>query len=703
MANKEIRNQAPLTEEELQLNQKLDGFDQLGKKATEQFIEMGREAIRYAYGDQHAGRKKKKGWEYPVTNRMYADILQEVAFLSSNNPRVHGVPVSGSKAELATACGKVLQGVWVKDLRIRTKIVEALLDDQLYGYKIAKWYVEPKAKWDDEQAIKTGNGWKKKIELDIINPQYFRCDPDVDNPIDIPHKAKFISTERWVDKLWAADRWPEYKKYLVATGQWDDLNGVGTAAVGVTDRTGSNIVAPSGASREYTQTKGKNGRLDDYQSRLADSILGKSGGTIENTPNDTDQMVKIQEYYFKDYEMEDVGPEMEDVPLGEDEAEHLQRNPASQMIEDRNKPIFGEDGESTGFENFVGEMPKREKRKGYKRPKYPTGRLVIRIDEQIKVVDAPYESNNGWPFAVSWHYPLPHMWQGANAVELSRGYQDWMNVTTSHMTNYIKHYGDPKVLVEDGAIARSKDKKRTLGIPNWAGGVVRLARNAIGKIQILTPPAMPSALFNFYEMMKRGDQDLKGSQDVTSGRGSSGEQTLGELEILNRNSNQRIAMQGTFLDEWLVQIATGVVELMQKTLTIGDWVASMDPTQDAVMSSMQWTKEMADTRWDVNLEATSTLPYDEGREVAKLEQAVDKLGPAMFEPYLRKLNLDIDVDEVLSNHGILGPFSQMMEQANEAGIDPQAIMAAIQQQASLLAETAEGNNNAGQQQQQPPQ
>jgi len=693
MENK-LKNNKPISEDELKLYQKLDGFDELGKRATEKFIEMGNEAIRYAYGDQHAGRVKKKGWEYPVNNRVYADILQEIAFLSSNNPRVHGVPVSGSKADLAIACGKVLQGIWVKDLRIRDKIVSALLDDQLYGYKVAKWFVEPHGEWDDEQAIKTGNGWKKKLELNIINPQYFAADPDIENPIDIPHKAKFVKTERWVDKLWAAARWPKYKKHLVATGQWESLNAVSTSAVGVTDKTGSNIVTPSGYSRESSRRDRNNGKKnDDQQSRLADAILKRAGEGSDNTPNDSSQMVKVQEYYFKDYETEKVKPVFEDIPFGEEGAEHIQRDPETQMIKDTSKPIF-EDEVPVGFEDFKGEVPKREKRHGYDRPKYPTGRLVIRVDEEVKVVDEPYTSKKGWPFAVSWHYPLPHMWQGANSVELSRGYQDWMNTTVSHITNYIKNFGDPKWLVEDGALAKGKDKSRTLKIPNWAGGVVRVAKRGIEKVKLVSPPAMPSTLFNFLDFMKQGDQDLKASHDITSGRVSSGEQTLGELEILNRNSNQRIAMQGAFLDEWLTQIATGVVELAQKHLPVGDWVASMDPTQSAVMSSVQWTKEMADTRWDVNLEATSTLPYDEGREIAKYEKAVELLGPAMFEPYLRKLNLDENVAEIMKTHAIAGPLTQLMEASEQGGVDPQAIMAAIQQQLAVLTETTEGSPNA---------
>ena len=193
-----------------------------GKGRMRTLKEMQRTAVRYVYGDQHFLTKKKKNWEYPVINRAMGDMTQEIAIHSANNPRIATPPREDTDIEVAKSCGQVLRGLWVEEMKMRLKVIQALYDDHLWGVKIAKVYWEHHARWDNKKAQETGNGWKGKIECNIINPEHFGCDPDVELAAEMSEKAKFVYTERWIDKREAAKRWPKYRKHLKSQGELDD-------------------------------------------------------------------------------------------------------------------------------------------------------------------------------------------------------------------------------------------------------------------------------------------------------------------------------------------------------------------------------------------------------------------------------------------------------------------------------------------------
>jgi len=677
---------AAKTDSDIKFHEKLNQMVLAGNQRTSEFKDMAKAAVRYVYGDQHAGKKRKVGWEYPVINRMYSDILQEVAILSSNNPRIEAVPIEDTDIDAAKAAGSVLQGMWNVDLRMRLKIIQALVDDHIYGIKIAKTFWEPKKKWNEDKALNTGNGWEGAIEVNIVKPEYFFCDPNVELAVEIPTKAEFCGTERWVDKLWAANRWPKYRKALEETGEYERLltNGIGgTVQSGLpVNETNFNRTTNAWSGRDQFDEK-------TIQSRLSDILLSESEDGDSVAREKDDRLVKIQEIYFKDYETEHVAALMADEELGQGEAVNLMRDPDTSRIVDKTKPLTGEDGESLGFEQFKGKFPSKEARPAFDKPKYPNGRMVIRLDNDIIVEDVAYQYRR-WPFAVSVHYMLPHVWNGVNAVELSRGFQDWMNTIASHMTNYIKYFSDPVALVEDGALSKGSEKKKKTFVPNWAGAVIRLTKGAIGRgaFKRESPPSLPQSLFQLFDMFKEADQDLKGIHDVAQGKAAGGETTLGEVQLLNRNTRQRVAMQGAFLDEWLNQIANQLVDLMQIHLKPDQWVRYAGETQDTVGGTLKWTQQLADAKFDVSLEAASTLPTDEERDIAKYLQAYEIAGPSMLEETLKKMKIQ-NVDEILQKHQVVGPLQIMMQLAQEAEVPFEQLVSMIQTQIELLTDQVE--------------
>ena len=695
-----------------------------------EFKAMNNDCMRYVYGDQHAGRERKKGWNYPVINRAYADMLQEVAILSSNNPGIEAVPMEDSDAETVKTCGLVFKAIWWEELNMRIKSIQGLTDDHLQGIKVAKWYWEPQASWDEDLAQQPrpcpeclgqketekgtncphcggagmiADGWKGKIECVVINPDYFGCDPDVELAAEIPTKARWVFTERWVDKRWAALRWPKYQQYLRDKGLWDEIKDsvVSVPAGGgqvTTDETGFNRSTFEWRGREASAAGGDEAQL---QARLADVIIGNTRDGKSIGRSQSKDLVRVQEFYLRDHARAQVEAGMEDIPMGEEGADHIFQNQGDPFVYDRTKPIYGADaGQITDYERFQGSWPQRVRRPAYERPKYPKGRLVLRLDEDLIVEDQAWNYQS-WPFAIGVGYLLPHLWNGVNCVELSRGFQDWMNIVASHLLMYVKYFGDPQWEVEEGALAKDKEKKK-LTIPNWAGAIVRFAKGGLGRARRTPPPPLPATLFEIFGLLKDADQDLKGLHDVATGKASGGN-TLGELQMLNRNTRQRIALQGAMHDVWLKQIARGVVELMQTHFEVGDWVRYAGDTQETRAAAVQWTSKMADVKFDIVMEPVSTLPYDKERKAMQFIEAY-KLAPetsraAMFEDLLKVLEIP-NIKALINKDAMLGPLAQLTQMAMQSGLGPDQLLQALQMfmqqwQAALQGQGAMEPGSAG--------
>jgi len=680
--------------DKVDLNRRLDAMYTDGRRRVDDIRAMAKDAIRYVYGDQHAGRERKKGWEYPVINRMYADMTQEVAILGTTRIGIETLPVEETDEQDARAVGKVLRALWFRDLAMDIRLIQALVDKSLYGFAVFKWLWEEQAEWDEELAERTGNGWRGRIEVNVILPEYFGCDPDVELAAEIPTKARYVYTSRFMDKAAAARRWPEYRKLLAERGELDadgelkadatgDSQSAGRAAEHATDETGFNRSSHAWSGRE----RPRNALEDEAyrQARLANLILGTSpAGPAGGRSGPNRATVEVQEFLFRDYRTEYVKPRYEPIPFGEPGTEHIIKQDG--IYYDTTRPVNPESGESGPWHPADGEnWPQRTARPGYRRPKYPNGRRVVRIvdGEKIIVVDEAWPYRH-WNFAVVPHYLLPHLWVGVNCVEISRGFQDWMNNIGSHLLNYVKFFADPQLWVEEGSLAADK-RKRIVNVPNWAGAIVRFTRGALrsGAAQRKEPPPMPSALFNIFEMLKAADQDAKGTHDVVLGRASKGGNTLGELQMLDRNSRQRLALQGVLLDKALSQVAEGVIELMQTHYEPGRWVRYLGESQGNVAASIRWTQGMADAKYDLRIEPVATLPYDKEREALRYRAALEAAGPVMLKPYLEKLGI-ANVDKLMAEHELIGPLTALMKLAQQFDMGPRELLAAIQKQLQLL-------------------
>ena len=631
------------------------------------------------YGDQ-IHRQRKEGWDYPVMNRVFSDITQEVAMLSANNPRLEVLPVEDSDTEAAKVCGEVLDGYWQGPLNMRMKIMQGLYDSHLAGFYMFKWWWEPRAFWD-----KQTQQWQGDIRVQVVNPYYFGCDPDVESASAIATDAKFVTITRYADKAWAANRWPKYRNYLRTEKGIADAGDPYWIPGGATGGDGyreSGTLSADGGT--WTGKEMREVTNETLQQRLAALVKGEPADRRPGGGESSDRLVKIEEVYWRDWSEEQVAAVHEPFSSDEDswDFQNLYKPAGVPMIYDRDFPV------ENGYEVYSADRPGSrwptvEVSPKVTRPKYPHGRITIRLDEECIVEDRPWEAER-WPIAVGVNYMLPHIWQGLNGVELVREMQDYLNNISCHFLNNVKHHSDPVWLVENEQIMKKGvNQKKTLTISNAAGSIIELVKGGINRIKRQDAKDIPQSLFNLYDLFRRAAQDIDGVHDVAQGRASAKQNTLGELQMLNRNTRLRIGMQGAILDHTLQEVGRGVADLMQRKLPIGRWVRRTGEQEKRVQASLQWTQQMTDTKYDVVMVPASTLPYDEERELMKYDKAYQIAGPAMLEDYLKKLKIP-NYQEIMQKHEIVGPLMQLMEMAQEAGMGPDQLIEAIQAQLQQL-------------------
>jgi len=671
--------------EDTAFNAYLDDMFRRGMARTMEFQQLYCDAIRWMFGDQLPPEQdRQRGWEYICLNVILPTVWSEISMLASEQPRLVVTPAEGTDLQIAKGIGQALQAKWTNDLKMQMRVMQALLDGHLAGYYVGFGFWEPKARWDRRQ-----QRWEGDIEFNIINPSYFGCDPDVELASDIPTKAKYCVLEYYIDKTYAVNKWPAFKDYLIEKGELDPNDPYwlpGGVSMSMGDGTGASNIDEGGFNR-VTQTfsgRIKEGpySIEEWASRFATLISGVGDGN--NTlggAQDTSSRVKIQVALYRSMEEETVPAVEDDFTVEEikaGQARPLIWDEQLSKYVDEEYPITDGEGNTIGYKLWDTKkkpFPKKVTQPEYQRPKYPMGRWTIRLDGKCIVEDRKYPYEN-WPFIVGVNYIMPHIWQGCNSVEMAMHLQRYLNTLHTHINNNVRHHSDTQWVTETDTLATSDPTRSTVYVPNAAGSVIQVNPGKLNAIRREPPAPLPNWIFELEDILKNRIQDIQGIHDVTQGRASNGN-TLGELQMLNSNSQMRIAaLQVPPLHTFLQQAGYLMAELMSMHYEPGRMVRMLGPTRDAALTTMQWKSDYQTARYDIQIEATSTQPYNEQDEIARYGKATEIIGPAMFGRLLEKLKIT-DYEDVLREHELLGPFTQFKEMAQQMGMDQQAMMQVI--------------------------
>jgi hypothetical protein len=621
-----------------ELNSKLDEISERGMEITGRWVSVWKESLQYFFSHQLAGVKKRKNWDWIVINYIWPSAMQEVAKLSKNFPKMIAEPWETSDQEAAEVWQSSLNWQWrngINGTGMRLEQIYAILCAKIFGYCVSKVFWEDKCYWDGKQKL-----WMGDLKHKLWHPALFWAD-GTDKIQD-----GNCGTQRWVTAEWAQARWPKFAKQIE-----DEATEYKPGTTGA----GGSIYGSYTAGSTTTRSKGDpdggpdNGPLDPPQIL---NLIEKMDPMSASDIYAEQRVVCVEELYLHNYEEKKRNDE-EDIAVEELVLSGRAKPQDDGTIQD------SETNEPIGPDSW----PKRVVRE-YDEPVYPNGQYVIRIGKTILNPDPieqvwPYSK---WPFVVKPHYLLPFAWQGLDAVQMYKTTQDMINVTASHLTNNMKMFGDPKIAIEEGAIAvppGSSSKAYSIG--SAAGSIIRLVRGGLNKFKILDPPQMSQASLALYELFTQEYKNITGLQSIAKGEKAPGKMTATEAQWLAISSNDRISLQSAFEDQWVKGISCMMVEIMQLNYDQGRFIRIVG--DDSVVGVTQITQQLKEMKFDIDIIPGTTLPFDEEKRKQDYLQAYQLLqGPPnpMLPELLRQLGVP-KWKQMLEQHETFQMFLQLQQ------------------------------------------
>jgi hypothetical protein len=575
----------------------LDRLEEEGMQITKAWGSVWSESIRYFFGDQLGHRRAKKGWDWIVVNYILPAAMQEIAKLSKNHAQILAHPWEASDAEFAEAWRSLLQWLWEKGVNghgMRLEQIASNLDKKLYGYSVSKVLWESRDVWLDEQ-----KRWQGDVRFRLWKPERFWAlgqEKIDDGP---------CGTVRHVEEKWAVNRWPKFKKKIEEASQtYEEVLTGGQTIDGQTLSSGTYPAAGTGGIDRGTRRNGFRALLDLIVRRK------------KHTPKDSKiRYIKLAEFYYRDHEERPVKDYLSPEELLA--AGYIFTNGA--MFTDRSGTPLNE----------LPQIVKRE----YREPLYPNGRFVIRLGKDIIVNRNQRYGFKKWPFVVSPHYLLPHMWQGWDAVQMYKSAQDMINISISHLVNNMKMYGDPKVAVERGAIDSPPSKRDShYRIGKGAGSIIRLVKGGLARFKILDPPAPSAAALQLYSMFSQEFKNMVGLQDIATGKQGKGRITATESHFLMISANDRLALQSAYEDVWVTEVARLFAWICQKNYEVGRIVRVIG--EDNIVGAQQISEQVKNVDFDIDIIPGAQLPFDQEKKEAKYIQAYQLMADPAPNPML---------------------------------------------------------------------
>jgi hypothetical protein len=602
--------------------------------AAEDWHDVYQDGLNYVFNNQLAGKRFKDGWEPIVCNYIFPAMMQELALISQRNSIILARPVESDDQQAAEILTSHLQ--WLYDYLLKTNdhLLRAALDGKMYGHYVGMTMWEPKARWDDRAKV-----WRGEPRVHLIRPEYFGADPEAEN-IDA---AGYIFTRRRIRRQEALRRWPKFRDEIEDAPSLEE------------DVEAQAALRYSGLSIEDADVE----EFSD-QGRLVRLLTGQHDLEYSTARSGHDY-VTVEQFFWID---------------GEEQRRRDERNRAEEdllasgeIVQDGALFRWGETGELVKSEDWPKELVNE-----YDEPKYPNGRFAIRIGDTIlnasdKAQRWPYRK---WPIVVGVNHLLPHTWHGLNGVEMAKGLQDWINVTATHMRNYINSFADPIVVMEDGARPQGAGP-----LPSKAGSIWRVVKGALNKVRREPPPEMSGSTFQIFDRMAAELRDQTGVQEVGLGRASGGKQTAEEVIRLETNTRMRTALGNKLLDSYVKGIYERVSEMCQLHYSADEYVRVVG--QKGAVQARQITQQMKEIEFDIRLEVGTALPFDRERkkqDAAALFQMFGmSVAPEVLEAYeigdkdemLSRLEAWQAFKPVMDNPELLGAFQQFMQMQQAQG------------------------------------
>ena len=647
-----------------ELGRRCDDMARTAIAENREWAPIWQDGLDYIFNNQIGG-KKREGWEPIQSNKMFPVVAQELSLTVQRRPKIITRPrnlAQQEDVEAAERWGAILQWLFAKGLDMPWFLARAKLDGQITGNYIAKVYWEERATWNAEK-----RQWDGKIKISLIPVSRFLCDPDAS---DYDDETEFAGVQYEMALGAAIARWPRFEKELkhAAEKEYDPAQ---NAADWMADQPGS-LLSPTDP-----KDTGVDSSIDG---RLA-ALLATKGKRQRKMTNKDGQLrrnyVTVQELFFKD-RTERTEKEKRAISW------EILETKGAKMVENVQ---VGADGKILTEDNW----PREETGRKFQIPVFPNGRHVIRVADIIlnpKEEQQVWEHKH-WSYVVGRNLPLPHTWRGMNNVEMARGLQDWINIVLAHMCNWAKFFGDPIIMLEDGALKVDEGEDPENMMAARAGSIWILNRGAIAAKRVLRVPPVPmgEGFPKLYTLLEQDTRDQAGMQAIGLGRKEGAGETATEAVRRESNTRLRQVLQATMLDQFTIQVIERVAELANAYWEPGriQQVTGKKGEETSVVVDAG----MLQLEYDIELEVGTALPFDRERKKQDFVLLMKVLGPYGLELLPEALKLfEIDNgDEIY--HRIRR--RQMME----ASLQAQPAAGAGGAEASPAAGTLAGERAVG--------
>lgn len=657
-----------------------------GMARTNAWVSLWQDSLRYFLSDQLHGRKEHRDWDWVILNYIWPAIMQEMAKLSRDF-KIIASPIEPEDEEFAEAFGGFLNFQWSKTGKaalhqngMRIEQLNAILCGKLYGYRVSKIFWDDKVSWNDKVSPPR---WDGEVKHRLWKPwQFWASDEEYINDGD-------CGTVRWVELEYAKGKWSDFASKL----EEDSVSYKEALQYGYFNSGGlDHVRGQQGTSANYPSAdKGgqDRGLKDTAGLYLLDLVLASEMQDSTYLQFEDRRYCKISEAYIKDYSSK---KQEQDVPYEPEELVGLGMAsllPEGGYVDPEGQPLTAEN------------WPIKQHHE-WDQPNFPNGRFVIRNEETIlnpKEEDQVYP-HSVWPFVVTPHYLLPFMWQGTDAVTLYKTTQDHVNVTVSHLVNNMKMFGNPRIAIEQDALAPDLSNRSRKGykVFSGAGSIIRLVRGGLKKYKI-EPPAPPSPTIGMlYQLFSQEFKNLTGLHDIAQGKKTSGSTTATEAQFLAISSNDRIKLQNVFEESWVLRCVTLVAEMDQYYYDVGRIVRVIG--SDKIMGAQQISEGAKTFGYDLDIEAVEGLPYDEEKKLEKHKIAYDLLSNPIPNPMLPDMLMALNIpswQKLVKKHqgwAQYMEFAKLYEAVQAGEMEPQQAIQIIIQKMTQLNSQEQGNGGA---------
>jgi hypothetical protein len=634
----------------------VEAMVKVGSEDADKWLAMYHDAINYIYGNQLANIEVKGGWEPFQANYILPALMQTLALVSQQKIKILASPWEDMDRDGAEFAQGLLQFQFgPKALDINRARLDWLQDGFSNGTwaVYADWNEKPVGGWNAET-----KEWEGVPRVRTLRPGEYAADPNGEREDLKDAEYVFVLMPIAVDE--AKERWPGNDEAFEKEALDEQEKATTKGTIGGIRVTGAAELdtVDSSAVKQGERDVG----VGSTEGRLAKLLAASK--KLKYTRRDGDQEkpahVTLLEIFYRDRSTLEV---KDPVPISDEEL----LEDGTLVEDDTGRYVMAETGEELTEDSRPVRIDE------YEEPAFPNGRHVMMIGDMIlnpKEEEQRWDEDK-WPIRIGRFKVLPHTWHAMNGIEIVKPMQDWVNIVGMHLLNYIKYFGDPAVVIEEGALVGVKgatDVPKRIAARAGRTIVVKVGR--LNSVKVLDPPAFNQGLMQSFGLMTQEIRNQTGIHEIVQGIQSKGVMTASEALRLETNSRLGIALLLVNIDAFTLDLMQWVFDILKKHMEVGRAVRIVG--EESRESGVEVMEGDFDAEFDLKLEIGTALPFDEERKQQKSMQMFEMVGP----PYMRRLLEafdEPDIEDLLARVETWQMIEEQLaaaEEAEKAGLPP---------------------------------